>query len=215
MSEPIELSLKTEMQINLARLQDRVVQSLFNLDSGLVMHGGTAIWRCYNGGRFSEDIDIYATDEQVKALNNGLTWALSKRGVRLEYPKYGTRVLECSDDFARSKLEAMKPPKGLRPVQKEYTASNGTKFPINTLSAGDFILEKISTYGKRRYARDLYDIYHLVNNEDLDAAAKKALAAFSKKIERPMDEEKLRDLVYVGAVPTFETMAASIRGKAD
>ncbi|HVC58122.1 MAG TPA: nucleotidyl transferase AbiEii/AbiGii toxin family protein [Candidatus Acidoferrales bacterium] len=215
MADPIELSLKTEGQVALARLQDRVVEALFNIDLSLVMHGGTAVWRCYGGNRFSEDIDMYATDAQVKRLSNELTWALSKRGVKLEYSKHSNRILEYYDDFARSKLEAMLPPKGLAHVQREYTRSDGTRLPINTLSANGFIMEKIATYQSRRYVRDLYDIYHLLNNEKLDAKSIKALKSFSKLIERPIDEAKLVDLVYIGVAPTFETMKASICGKAD
>ncbi len=60
--------LKTEHQLAVAALQDSVVESIFEMDENIVMQGGTAIWRCYNGNRFSEDIDIYATETQIKKL---------------------------------------------------------------------------------------------------------------------------------------------------
>jgi predicted nucleotidyltransferase component of viral defense system len=213
MPDPIELSLRTEKQVALARLQDRVVEVLFELVPDVVMHGGTAIWRCYDGNRFSEDIDIYATDKQVDSLMKELTWMLSKRNVKLDYPKFNTRALAFSDDFARSTLGMMKLPARLTPVQKEYTRANGTKFAITTLSEQDFIIEKISTYQKRRYVRDLYDIYHLVNRVTTLGKARKALLAFLQSTEKPIDEEKLRDLIYAGVAPTFDTMITSVKGR--
>ncbi|MDE1869068.1 MAG: nucleotidyl transferase AbiEii/AbiGii toxin family protein [Candidatus Micrarchaeota archaeon] len=211
MQDPIELSLKTELQIAMARLQDKIVESIFNLEPGIVMHGGTAVWRCYNGNRFSDDIDIYATDKQTETLNHKLDNALSKRGVRLDYPKYSARSLECSDGFATIKLQAQEPSRPIRSVQRGYTRSNGTLFPITTMSASAIVIEKIETYKSRRYARDLYDIYHLISNERLDVKAIAALKAFYRAgVQKPADMEKLADLVYAGAPPTFDTMLDSI-----
>ncbi|MGH2638686.1 MAG: nucleotidyl transferase AbiEii/AbiGii toxin family protein [Rhabdochlamydiaceae bacterium] len=214
MNTPIEPSLKSNTQIALARLQDRVVEALFSLEPRLIMHGGTAIWRCYNGNRFSDDVDIYATDKQVALLSNELTWALNRRNVKLEYPKYGnTRRFWLFDDFARSKIEAMVPPKRIASVEREYTRANGTNFMINTLSSDNFILEKIHTYQSRMFIRDLYDIYHLANNEKITGKVKAALRSFLKDMQEPIDEGKLKELVYVGVAPTFDGMKASIKGK--
>ena len=80
MALPIELNLKDAKQVALARLQDYVVEALIAVEPNIVMHGGTAIWRCYGGNRFSEDVNVYASDSQVKKLHYYLTWALSKRG---------------------------------------------------------------------------------------------------------------------------------------
>lgn len=211
MIDPIELSLKTELQIAMARLQDKIVEAIFNLEPGIVMHGGTAVWRCYNGNRFSDDIDVYATEKQIEALNHRLDNALSKKGVRLEYPKYSTRSLECSDGSATVKLQAQEPSGPMHSVQKGYTRYSGTLFPITTISASALVIEKIETYNSRRYARDLYDIYHLISNERLDVKAITALKAFRRLgIQRPIDMEKLADLVYAGVPPTFDTMLTSI-----
>ena len=57
--EPIEIKLKSHIQVAIARAQDLAVESLLALDSKVILHGGIAIWRCYNGKRFSYDIDIY------------------------------------------------------------------------------------------------------------------------------------------------------------
>ncbi len=209
---PLELSLKNEKQVSLARLQDIAVEVLFNIEPSVIMHGGTAIWRCYNGNRFSEDIDIYATDKQVKHLSNELVWLLSKKGVKLDYPEFISRVLTFSDEFASSKIEIMKLEENIEPIQKEYIRANGTKFVITTLSIRNFILEKIKTYKKREYIRDFYDIYHLVNIEIPDIKVKETLREFINDIGAPINNKVLGELIYAGAIPTFKTMINSIKG---
>lgn len=211
MAGPIELALKTDRQIALARLQDRVVDAVFGIEPDVVLHGGTAIWRCYGGNRFSEDIDVYATDRQVKKLAGELTWALSRLGILLDHPLISARALEFSDRFAKSRLEAMRPKARLNAVQREYSRCDGTKTVVTTLSASALALEKIDAYVSRAYVRDLYDMYHLAINERLDDVAKRALRAFAKTAARPADEKRLRELIYVGAAPTFDTMVSALR----
>lgn len=206
-----EVSLKTERQRELAMLQDRIVEAIFAIDQNLVMHGGTAIWRCYNGNRFSDDIDIYSSDSQVKTLLNKLDWAVSKIGINLKYLKFDERTLIVSDNIATCKLKMMEYPKKIHPIEKKYLRANGTKFIINTLSADEFVIEKISAYQKRRYIMDLYDIYHLATNEVITAKTKSALKKFVLKIDTPIDEKNLRELVYVGVVPNFETIVLFIK----
>lgn len=211
MQEPIEVRLRDSKQIALARLQDMIVEAAMEVEPKIILHGGTAIWRCYNGNRFSEDVDIYATDTQVKGLNQLLTWALSKRGARMEYPIYTNHVIGVTSDDARSKLEAMKLPRGIKPAQVEYTRASGSKMFVNTLSVQDFIAEKANTYIKRRYIRDLYDLYHLVTIEKPDKATGRLLRRFINGVEKPIDESKLKDLVYMGIAPSFDTMITTIK----
>jgi predicted nucleotidyltransferase component of viral defense system len=213
MSMPIEINLKDARQVALARLQDYLVEALVEVEPNIVIHGGTAIWRCYGGNRFSEDVDIYTNNIQIKKLHNYLTWALSKRGVRMDYPIGTVGTIIISDGFVHTKLEAMVPPRRLKSEQKEYERINGSKFFISTLSIGNFIREKASTYQKRRYIRDLYDLYHLVSIEKPDLGTRKILIEFLNSIEAPIDEGKLKDLVYTGVAPSFKTMIDYISGR--
>lgn len=213
MAEPIEISLKSEEQIELARLQDVVVQLLFELDQDLTMHGGTAIWRCYNGNRFSEDVDIYANDKQVEYLLNELPWKQSSRGLRLDHSAIPSAEFTLSDEFSHVKIQIQKPVKGLKPIQMSYKKADGASFVINTLSPSDFTLEKISAYESRHYIRDLYDIYHLITNYDINKKAKSMLKTFIKGIERSYDENTLKDFIYVGKAPSFGEMVKTIKGR--
>ena len=146
MNEPLENRLKTPEQKNLANLQDRLVEALYGVDLDIILHGGTAIWRCYGGNRFSDDIDVYATAPQLKELEHSLGWELNRRGAKLEYPKYSTKRIIVFNDTARVKLEIMDKPNGLRAISKEYEKADGTKLFVRTLKAEDFIAEKIVTY---------------------------------------------------------------------
>ena len=83
---------------------------------------------------------------------------------------------------------------------------------INTLSLEDFITEKIKAYKSMGYVRDFYDIYHLLSsNGNTDKKLKRKLKAFLKSITPPKDEKQLKELVYVGAAPSFDTMLNYIK----
>jgi predicted nucleotidyltransferase component of viral defense system len=211
MAETIESYLAgREKQLALARLQDSVVAAVYEIDNDIVMHGGTAIWRCYNGNRFSEDIDIYLTEKQAKKFGTELTWALSRHGVKMEYPRT-TRIVNVFNDLARTKIEGMRMEARRHPVQREYARVDGSKFYITTLSVDEFLIEKMYTYSKRRYMRDIYDIYQLVGVEEPSGKVMGELAKFMEKVEKPVDERGMVDLVYAGVAPSFETVVDAIR----
>jgi len=211
MTAPIEQLLTDNGQIALARLQDSIMAALNKIDPLLVMHGGTAIWRCYNGNRFSEDIDIYANAAQAKRLSRELTWALTRQNVKMEYHN-DIRIVTVFNETARTKIEAMKPERRINPVQREYQRADGTTLIITTLSIDDFILEKLRTYEKRRYERDLYDIYHLTSLRPLSPMLKKKIESFLNGIEQPLKEKgSITGLISAGATPTFETMVELIK----
>lgn len=213
MGDPIEVYLKTEIQLSMARMQDNVVESIFNIEPNIIMHGGTAIWRCYNGNRFSDDIDIYATEKQINKLSNNLTLELSKRNAKIAPFPYSNRLISIYNDSAKIKLESMMLPKHIRKTEKEYEKIDGSKIFITTLLIEDFIEEKITAYKKREYARDLYDIYYLTTIDKLSLKTRKMIKEFLKNISKPMDEGSLQALIYKGIAPSFETMVNSIKSR--
>lgn len=213
MTEPIERLLKNESQVATARLEDSVVKAIYETDAGTVLHGGTAIWRCYNGYRFSSDVDLYLTDAQVKKFNHELTWNISKYQMKHDPPSHDGRRIRVFNDYAGTMIEAMKPPPGLKPVSAFYEAVNDTRFAVKTLSIDNFVKEKMRTYEKRFYARDLFDVYQLVINHDILQDTKKQVLKFVEGIKRPKDENVLKDIVYVGPAPTFDEMINGIRGR--
>lgn len=49
---PIIQRLKKKEYREIAPFHDAVVDLLYQTESSVILHGGTAVWRCYGGGRF-------------------------------------------------------------------------------------------------------------------------------------------------------------------
>ena len=58
---PLANQLKKRQQVETAFLQDEIIRLVYLTTEEMVLHGGTAIWRCYSGKRFSEDLDLYSS----------------------------------------------------------------------------------------------------------------------------------------------------------
>ncbi len=213
MNLPIEKKLANEMQLRIARLQDSSIEALYNMDNKIVLHGGTAIWRCYAGNRFSDDLDLYVkSDNEVSGIRNDVSFVLKRYGINIEnVAAIGkSTIITVSDSGTKIKLEIGKAGTAINPVERIYERSNGTRINILTLSAENLIREKIKTYESRRYSRDLYDIYHLSNFADV-AELKTVVCNFLDNISKPTDEGNLKSIVYVGIAPSFNNMVDSIR----
>ena len=78
---PLKNRLKRQSQVQLAELQDEALETVYSVFPNAVLHGGTAIWRCFQGNRFSEDLDFYASVE--KDFRQKLEIELKKRGLLL------------------------------------------------------------------------------------------------------------------------------------
>jgi predicted nucleotidyltransferase component of viral defense system len=56
---PLNKKLKKKIHKTIDLAQDILVLELYDKFPSTIIHGGTAIWRCYGNNRFSEDIDVY------------------------------------------------------------------------------------------------------------------------------------------------------------
>ncbi len=216
MPTPIANILLRKDFVEIAQLQDETIEGLYELDPKIVLHGGTAIWRCYNGNRFSYDIDAYVSSErELNAVANELTFTVRRRGGQLDKLNIIERTAmgQVSDGHARVKLDIMYQRKPVKSIIKEYTRIDGTLFNVLTLSAEDFIIEKVGAYGSRGYLRDLYDIYHLINYVGDKTKIREALLDFLRDIEKPSNRNDLEMIVYAGVAPSFDEMIDYIRVK--
>jgi len=50
---PLNLKLNKRSEREIAYAQDVIVAELYKFFPEAIIHGGTAIWRCYQGNRFS------------------------------------------------------------------------------------------------------------------------------------------------------------------
>src|SRR3989344_4119163 len=158
---PINIKLKKRAHKDIAYAQDLIVEELYDYLPEAVIHGGTAIWRCYQGNRFSEDIDVYIKKDKIRI--NKFFEHLEKKGFEIKKKRIKENslysVLKYNNALVR--FEALfKTIKN--PILKEYENVEGILINIYTLSPEDLIKEKINTYKKRRKIRDLYDIFFLL-----------------------------------------------------
>jgi len=209
MKIPLEKRLKKKVHIELALLQDEVMDILFSLYSGpeLVLHGGTALWRCYNGNRFSEDLDFYGSfhDDFEKRLSA----ELERRGLVLLKFKKAPYVIyaKITNNQTEVKLEISKNmPPGR--ILREYEKTDGSYINIYTLSPENLIREKIDAYLTRKYIRDIYDVLHLSTFIEGDVPG---MADFLEKLPAPIDEDNLRTLIYAGASPSFKEIVMALK----
>jgi predicted nucleotidyltransferase component of viral defense system len=203
MDLPIIYKLKRSAQRELAGLQDEVIEVVYELLEDAVMHGGTAIWRCYGGKRFSEDIDLYAVFPEY--FKTALDKALKRRGLILTKFRHTGNALfsEVYNGVSAMKLEITR--KRVKGTLTPYLKANGNSLDILALKPEELILEKLAAYKNRRKIRDIYDVYFLSRLVN-DAKVKKTVKESLEKIETPVDEADLKAIVYEGKVPTFEEM---------
>jgi predicted nucleotidyltransferase component of viral defense system len=205
--------LKKKIHKDIALLQDMLIDVIYEVFPDAVLHGGTAIWRCYKGARFSDDIDVYLDKNDLR--NADLFKA------RLSQRKLGLRKFKVTENAIYAKIifnnievkfeASFLAKKGRSAIIKPYETIDGNYLNIFTFSAEDLIKEKADAYLSRLLIRDLYDIFVLLgsveNGQEIKDSLKKLLAGYKK----PKDESILKTLVFIGAVPSLEQILAAIR----
>lgn len=210
MKLPIAKQLKKQSQVQIAFLQDEIIDILYSLTDDLVFHGGTAIWRCYEDKRFSEDLDFYShsfpeilTEFQESVMSHGLSvLRIKDTGDAISL------TIKNNNAMVRVEVNHVSSVSG---NQMAYELSDGSHVEVLSLTADQFINEKMLAYNDRRYIRDIYDIYHISTNYQLQASTRINLMEFLSNLPSPIDEPVLRALVYTGLAPTFENMIREMK----
>ncbi len=206
---PIAKQLKKRSQIEMAFLQDEIMDIMYAISDSLILHGGTAIWRCYSGKRFSEDLDFYSKDfpELLPQVRN----LIESHGLTVQKIKDTGNVIfsSISNGNVTVKLE-INHASAITGTQMPYLLADGSSMEILSLTPDQFIEEKILAYSDRKYIRDLYDIYHLVNTNPLLDSTKQQLISFMRNLKEPVDEEVLKTIVYLGLPPSLNKMKTAI-----
>lgn len=192
--------------LQVAELQDAVVVEL-SRRVDFVLRGGTAVWRVYGGKRFSYDIDLYCPQpEDLPAILSKNFNVIHSRvtGAGYVYIRIGDReVVE---------VEAARLAESVDWVESEYWLVDGTRLVVKALSPCALLGEKASAYLDRRKARDLYDVFYMMdfceNVEKLRSTARSLLYALA---EPPEDYSLLDELILAGRAPSFETIARKVR----
>ena len=207
---PLIFRLKKESHRIIAKGQDLIVETLYEVFDKAVLHGGTGIWRCYGGNRFSEDVDVYINRDLEKLSH--LFRLLEKKGFVIEKKKIGQNSLYSSLKFRNKivRFEALfKKSSG---ILKDYEKVDGNFITVYSLSAYEFINEKIETYLKRLKIRDLYDIFFLLRHVK-DDSVKSNLKRLINSFKEPVDEADLRVLILEGIIPNKNKMLEYIQDR--
>jgi len=205
--------LKKKLHKDIALLQDIVIDIAYEVFPDAVLHGGTAIWRCYNGTRFSDDIDMYINKEESKKIDV-FKEKLKQRRLNINKFKVTDNVIYAKISFnnVETRFEAsFLSIKDKQVIIKPYETIDGNYLNIFTFAAEDLIKEKVNTYLSRQFIRDLYDIYMLLNYVENKQEIRDSLKQLLSKYEKPKDETILNAFVFIGAAPTTQQMLTVIK----
>ncbi len=206
MDLPLELILKNKDYLEIARLQDEVVSRLYNINTKLTFHGGTSVWRCYGGKRFSFDLDMYVknSSEISKLIDNLAGYGLNVKNSKLRggarsiyYYAVSNAKASITLEFAQKKVTDR--------VIATYIKTDGSGMDIFSLSPESLIKEKVTAYLSRRAIKDLYDIFVLAHVSDAHKT-KFEIYKLISNIKRPVDEKTLPQFIYDGPVPEYNSI---------
>ncbi|MBI2666626.1 nucleotidyl transferase AbiEii/AbiGii toxin family protein [Candidatus Woesearchaeota archaeon] len=199
MKLPLATKIKKTAHQAIAYAQDLMMEEVYAFFPKAVFHGGTAIWRCYGGNRFSEDLDFYLPDKKVVSA---FFERLQQKGFVIHKQRVKDNSLYSLLEFNRAQVrfEALFLQKKSA-VLKEYELLDGNFLTVYTLSAEELLEEKISACLKRAKVRDLYDIFFLLRQVEKKPTRLEAV----EKVQI-VDAETLPLLILSGPVPTVKEM---------
>ena len=208
---PLILKLKKAQHKGIAQAQDLIIKELYNVFNEEVLHGGTSIWRCYKGNRFSEDIDVYI-QKDIKKLDE-LFDRFKKIGFIIEKRKITENSLYSNLKFNRISVRFEALFKRINGALMEYENSDGNVIMVYSLTPEELIKEKVNAYLNRNKIRDLYDIFFLLKYIKDKISIKESLSNLIKNFKAPTDEKDLKILILEGIVPKAEKMMEYIKNK--
>jgi predicted nucleotidyltransferase component of viral defense system len=207
---PLQTKLKREAHRKIAYAQDLVVKEVYSVFNHAVLHGGTAIWRCYGGLRFSEDLDFYLPNNKEKI--EFLFENLKKCGFVIKKEKISETSVYAELELDRVSVRLEATYQNILGVICDYEMSDGNIFLIFSLTPESFISEKAITYLKRLKIRDLWDVFFLLKLVDSPEKIKE-IDALIKNFEKPKDEENLKVILLEGIIPSANEMISYVRKK--
>ncbi|QQG49274.1 MAG: nucleotidyl transferase AbiEii/AbiGii toxin family protein [archaeon] len=203
--------LRSRAQKDLAFAQDLAAAAVYDVFPSAVLHGGTAIWRCYGGNRFSGDLDFYLP-KSAGGRFELVSRRLESDGLEREKVKRTERAIFASFRYQRSavSLEAVLRERE-RSVTRPFETLNGGYFAVRTLPPEGLLAEKAAAYSDRRKVRDLYDVFSLLPLVKTRDEAVSAVEEMLTKYKKPIDENSLKALVLSGVAPRAEEMKEAIQ----
>ena len=201
---PLHLKIKRARHREIAMAQDIAMETFYHVFPRGVLHGGTAIWRCYSGNRFSEDIDVYV-ERNLKKIDMFFE-ELKKRGFGVLKRRVKENALYSTLKFGEVEIRFEAVFKRAKGVLREYETCEGNLLSVYTLGPETMIGEKVEAYLGRRKIRDLYDVFFLLRLVEKTETVKPKLSKLIRNFRLPLDEKELRTLLLFGAIPNKRAM---------
>ncbi len=208
---PLEKKLRKKLHRQITLAQDILVDEVYRFFPKAVLHGGTAIWRCFGSNRFSEDLDFYLPNFSKPKLDQ-----FSKDLEKLGFSKLKFRRTKNAIFSKFEYLGAIVRFEAVAKKVKDYKTMSfemldGSSIVVNVLPPEILLKEKVSSYFSRKKMRDLYDIFFLLKFIEKGNQIRRTMKTFLKKYSPPKDEKDLKALIIVGAIPKIKDMLQEIR----
>ena len=204
---PLKGLLKGKL-LRTAELQDKLVIELTSRFE-ITLHGGTAIWRVYKGKRFSSDIDIYYANpaEILKYFEKSEAFKL----VRGKLTSSDVLYMRFKEGNVLVEVEASPLFRKIQSTDGEFYLVGGDSIVLKTLTPSELLREKINAFRSRRKARDLYDIFYLLDIADTGKIKNELKGLVPCLKDMPKDFSGLKELILIGKTPDFETVVRKVR----
>ncbi len=221
------MEIKSETQLKRAVLEDEIVDIIVKNYGSFVMHGGTAVWRCYGGNRFSRDVDFYSNSSppEESTLQKSIHKTLVENGYSIREEKYNNKTQTLHVIFrgndTTGKLDITFKKADGHAV--EYLRVDGAKKIIRALGPEELLGEKIDTY-LNKYANgteEIHDLYDIMVLKDMigkpSKGTHKKIHDFITKIKNrhPKNESSLRQLILSGTAPNFNDIISILERWSD
>lgn len=204
---PLQTKLKRELHRKIAYAQDLIVKEVYSVFDKAVLHGGTAIWRCYNGKRFSEDLDFYFPNDKKRI--DVLFENLKKSGFEIKKKKISKNSVYSELELNRLLVRLEATFQKVSGIICDYEMSDGNIMSVYSLTPESFLAEKSNTYLKRFKVRDLWDVFFLLKLVETSGTIKE-IENLIKNYKKPLDEENLKVILLEGITPSASEMIGYI-----
>ncbi len=201
-------------------LQDVILHLLYRKMPKLVFGGGTCIWKVLKGGRFSEDVDIFASipkdlteylKKELALLGVTCTILKEKKTANMLFLKLGLSFPSHLREIAVSIEILSSIPKNTEEVTLYSPYPDVPPIDMIILSPKEMLANKISTIYSRNMPRDVHDVYLLLKlGTEIDnklirrKCPKFSLKTFEKKLLEKKSEWKSLEPLMVTKLPEFE-----------
>lgn len=204
---PLSKILKGKL-LNIGELQDLLLMEL-SRSFDFILHGGTAVWRVYGGKRFSYDVDIYYSNP--RDLSDYFYSTKIFNILKSKITPSKILYLKIGNNDTVIELEASPTPTRIETIEANFWLVDGSSMVVITLTPEHLLREKVKAFINRRSAKDLYDIFYLIDLCDKNKIGKDLDELFPFLNSEPKDFPGLSDLILIGKPPSFEMIVRRIK----